>query len=205
MISFRFSSFYEVFVSGFVTLGVYRCILRLEAEGTAPTFSDVYALGIGYYSRNFRMNVLFGCYFLLIALGCFVLLAPGLWLNKYNRDYPSPPWFLAAGGLASTALVSWWLLRTSFHNAVLCDGAKGATDAMDKTLALTIMFSLVTFVSTFAEGVLFDQFDDLTLASARLVNLVFLMPLTLMEVFIVATMVLVYLHFRKHAGVRVEG
>lgn len=220
MISFRFSSFYEVFVSGFVTLGVYRCILRLEAEGTAPTFSDVYALGIGYYSRNFRMNVLFGCYFLLIALGCFVLLAPGLWLNEYNRDYPSPPWFLAAGGLVSTALVSWWLLRTSFHNAVLCDGAKGATDAMDKTLALTkgsaltllpigltlgIMFSLVTFMSTFAEGVLFDQFDDLTLASARLVNLVFLMPITLMEVFIVATMVLVYLHFRKHAGVRVEG
>jgi hypothetical protein len=214
MISFRFSSFYEALVGGFVTLGIYRCILLLESEGTAPTFSNVYAQGIRYYSRNFRMNVLFGCYFLLIALGCFVLLSPGLWLNEQSPDYPSPPWFLMAGGLASTVLVSWWLLRTLFHNALLCDGAKGAVDAMDKTLALTkrntltllpiglilsIMFSFVVSVSTFTRGLIFDHYSDLTLASARLVDLAFLLPYTFMEVFVAATMVLVYLHFRKYA------
>jgi hypothetical protein len=158
--------------------------------------------------------MLFGCYLLPIALACFILLAPGLWLNANQPEHPALPWCLAAGGLASFALLFWWLLRTSFHNAVLCDGAKGAVDAMDKTLALTkgnvgtllpicilqgMLFAFVTSATTFLRGAIDDSNLDLTRADSSLIDLVLLVPTTCLEVFLIATVVLVYLHFRKYS------
>ena len=214
MVAFRFSSFYELFVSGFVSLGIYRCILRLETEGTAPTFAETYSFGVRYYSRNFRMTMLFGCYLIPIALVCLGLLAPALWLNAYHPEHPALPWCSAVGVLVSVVLVFWWLARTSFHNAVLCDEAKGAVDAMDKTLALTkgnvgtllpiclllgMIFSFVTSATTSVRGAIDHAIGDLPRVTSSLVDLVLLVPTTCLEVFMIATLALVYLHFRKYA------
>jgi hypothetical protein len=211
--SWQISAWYEAIISGFVFVGVYRCIYRLKADGIAPTFSEIYNGGQNYYGRNFRMTWLINLYTIL-PVGLFAALAiPSASMLKDGSNAPLSYILLGVALILGLLLLAWWAIRIFMCRAVLSDDAPGATNAIDKTFSLSkgnvrmltpvlmtqvgiyLAWLIVHMVTYFL--IVGDFESDVSKALEVKISLLTSFPLAFVEAFAVAITALTYLHLKK--------
>ncbi len=135
--SWQLSLWYEMLVSGFVFVGVYRSIYKLKAEGISPTFGGVYAEGQPYFGRNFRMSWLVNL-FTILPLGVFAAVA--IPSSFTLRDGNNAPWSYLLMGVAiivGLLFMTWWTIRIFMCRAALSDDASGGMKAIGHAFDLS--------------------------------------------------------------------
>lgn len=210
--AWKISLWYEALISGFVFVGVYRCIYRLKADGIAPTFSDIYNGGQNYYGRNFRMTWLINLYSIL-PIGLLAALAiPSASMLKDDRNAPLSYILLGAALILGLLLLAWWAIRIFMCRAVLSDDAQGASDAIDRTFSLSkgkvrmLTPVLMTQVGIFVAWLILhmvtyflivgDFVSDVSKSLEVKINLISSFPLAFVEALAIVITALTYLHLK---------
>jgi hypothetical protein len=211
--SWQISAWYEALISGFVFVGVYRCIYRLKADGIAPTFSDIYNAGQPFYGRNFRMTWLINLYSIL-PIGLLAALAiPSASMLKDDSNAPLSYILLGVVVIVGLFLLAWWAIRIFMCRAVLSDDALGATNAIDTTFSLSkgnvrmltpvlmtqagiyLAWLILHMVTYFL--IVGDFVSDVSKALEVKISLITSFPLAFVEALAIAITALTYLHLKK--------
>ena len=211
--AWKISLWYEALISGFVFVGVYRCIYRLKADGIAPTFSDIYNGGQNYYGRNFRMTLLINLYTIL-PIGLLAALAiPSASMLRDDSNAPLSYILLGVALILGLLLLAWWAIRIFMCRAVLSDDAPGASDAIDRTFSLSkgkvrmltplLMTQVGIFLAWFILHmvtyflVVGDFVSDVSKALEVKINLISAFPFAFVEALAIVITALTYLHLKK--------
>jgi len=211
--SWQISAWYEAIISGFVFVGVYRCIYRLKADGIAPTFSEIYNGGQNYYGRNFRMTWLINLYTIL-PIGLFAAFAiPSASIFRDGSKEPLSYILLGVALILGLLLLAWWAIRIFMCRAVLSDDAQGATKAINRTFSLSkgkvlmltpVLMSQVgiylawLILHTVTYFLIVGDFEsDVSKAKEVKINLITSFPFAFVEAFAIAITALTYLHLKK--------
>lgn len=143
-ISFQAHSWYELFISGFVTFGVYRCALAAARTGKSCSFWAAYSQGAAYWGRNFRLSWVIGLCQLGLFLAVFIPAAFVFWvMSELLGDDKAPIILVSVGILALYGLVLALRagLRMALSTAWLADGQHGyrssAQEAVRESWAMT--------------------------------------------------------------------
>lgn len=210
--AWKISLWYEALVSGFVFVGVYRCIYRLKADGIAPTFSDIYSGGHNYYGRNFRMTWLINLYSIL-PIGLLAALAfPSASMLRDDSDAPLSYVLPGLALILGILLLAWWAIRIFMCRAVLSDDAPGASDAIDRTFSLSkgkvrmLIPLLMTQAGIFLAWLILhmmtyflivgDFVSDISKALEVKINLISAFPYAFVEALAIVITALTYLHLK---------
>lgn len=135
--SWKISAWYEMLVSGFVFVGVYRSIYKLKSGGIPPTFGGIFEEGQPFYGRNFRMTWLLDV-FTILPLGLLGALAfPGLYALGRSEDQMRG--YVVIGIIVFLGLTGlmWWAIRVFIYRAVLADDAPGGMKAISEAMRMT--------------------------------------------------------------------
>jgi hypothetical protein len=128
---------YEMLISGFVIIGIYRSIYHLKSDGTTPSFSRVYAEGLPFYWRNLLQILLVSIYSYLIVLGIAAIVAPSVILMR-EPSYQTVSYLLISATLiAGFVLLAWWAARIFICRAALSDDLPGANKAIAESMRMT--------------------------------------------------------------------
>lgn len=210
--TWKISLWYEALISGFVFVGVYRCIYRLKADGIAPTFSDIYNGGQNYYGRNFRMTWLINLYSIL-PIGLLAALAiPSASMLRDDSNAPLSYILLGVALILGLLLLAWWAIRIFMCRAVLSDDAPGASDAIDRTFSLSkgkvrmltplLMTQVGIFLAWFILHmvtyflIVGDFVSDISKALEVKINLISAFPFAFVEALAIVITALTYLHLK---------
>lgn len=125
--------------SPIAVMGLHHSVLRLKAEGQAPTFGQTFSYGVEYWGRGFRIGLLLALYAMLFIVGAMLAaaipLVPGTMLVD---KHPAPGAILIGiGGLVFLGLICWFLARTCLAYSAMADGLSSASRAFEFGWELT--------------------------------------------------------------------
>ena len=125
--------------SPIAVMGLHHSVLRLKAEGQAPTFGQTLSYGVEYWGRGFRIGLLLALYAMLFIVGAMLAaaipLVPGTML--VDKHPASGAILIGIGGLVFLGLICWFLARTCLAYSAMADGLSSASRAFEFGWELT--------------------------------------------------------------------
>lgn len=125
--------------SPIAVMGLHHAVLRLKADGQAPSFGQTFSYGVEYWGRGFRIGLLLALYAMLLIVGAMIAaaipLVPGTMLVD---KYPVPgAGLIGIGGLVFLGLICWFLARTCLAYSAMADGMTSASRAFEVSWEMT--------------------------------------------------------------------